>query len=320
MSGKNKLASISEFMSEALYTNPVNESLFAEERVDECVVAARKLSIDAEGKVDTTETPSFVLVKNRDRSYNVNCSIVRKIVNGVETVVLLDTDTTMMEGMNEFGVGIVNASLSLADENVGTSKGKDKDKDKGLISRSKFAADGEKILHALSMSNIDDSIHMAKTWKNGIHGNTLIATDDELYTISSTSIHPAVTSKLDGLDLVVFTNHSDVHSSAGYQPGSASYKSSATRKTKAEEFLADATTPEEMGAFVAKQPFAKNSQLNPRRSTNTLATSTTMVLDLKNLHFHLILYKEFVENFKGIVDELPTGYEPKIKITFEEKK
>ena len=300
----------------------MNETLSEENSisvpVNECVVAARKLTINDAGEEDATETPSFVLVKNRDRSYKVNCSIVHTVINGVEVCYLLDTDTKFSEGINSYGVGIVNASLSLADEQVGT---KDKEKEKGnsLISRSKAAADGEKILHALSMSNFDDTVHMAKTWKNGIHGNTLIANDDELVTITSTSVHPAVTSKLDGLDCVVFTNHSDIHSTAGYQPGSPSYKSSTTRKAKAEEFLADAHTPEDMGLMVAKQPYSKNSQLNPRRSTDTLATSTTMVLDLKNLHFHLILYKDFIENFKGIINELPTDYEPKIKITFEEK-
>jgi hypothetical protein len=312
------MKSLSYTMNEALF-----ESEAKSEPVNECVIVARKLAIDKEGKPDTTETPSYVLAKNRDRSYEANLSIVHKIENGVEICILQDTDTLFAEGMNEFSLGIINASLSLADENVGTDKDKEKGKDESLISRSKFASDGVKIIHALGMTNLEDAIHMCKTWNpkggsNGINGNTLVASDDSVYTISSTSIHPAVTSKLDGLDLIVYTNHSDVHSTAGYQPGTADYKSSATRKQKAEENMSETDSPTAIAKAMAVQNYSKKSNLNPRRSTDKLKTSSTMVLDLKNKHFHLVLYKEFIKEFKGIINLLPSDYEPKIKVTYEE--
>lgn len=319
---------LSTLMNEALAEeNNVSES----QAINECVIVGRKVSIDANGKEDSSETPSYVLAKNRDRSYDANLSIVHKIENGVEIAILQDTDTLFAEGMNEFGIGIVNASLSLADENIGVAgkgkkgdKDKSKDADKGLISRSKFASDGVKITHALGMTNLEDAIHMCKTWNpkggtNGINGNTLVATDDSLYTITSTSVHPAVSSKLDGLDLIVYTNHSDVHSDAGYQPGTKDYKSSSTRKLKAEENLKDAITPSQIATQMAVQNYGAKSNLNPRRSTDKLKTSSTMVLDLKNKHFHLVLYKDFVKEFKGVINLLPSDYEPKIKITYEEK-
>lgn len=303
--------------------NTVSENFEAKNEstvVNECVVAARRLAIDDNGETNDTGDKSYVLIKHRDRAYNVNCSIVHTVVNGIEIAYLRDDDTFWSEGMNDKGVCIINSSLSLADETIGKAGKGDKDKsDKAKTANvaTKFSADGEKIVKALSMSTIDDAIHFAKTWKNGIHGNTLIATDDELYTISSTSRHPAVISKLDGLDTVVFTNHSDIHKDAGYTEG-PSFKSSLLRKSKSEDILAAANTPSEMLVNLRKQPFRAGSQNNPLRTTDTLNTCSQMILDPKNLHLHLVVFKKYTENFKGIVDQLPSGYEPKIKITFEE--
>lgn len=304
------MKSLSKAMLEALQPDIIQES----ESINECVVAARRLMIDEEGNAVENDGLSYVLIKHRDRAYNVNCSIVHTVINGVEIAYLRDDDTYWQEGMNDKGICIINASLSLADETIGKSKG---DKSKSRQVDTKFSADGEKIVKALTMTTIDDAIFFAKSWKNGIHGNTLFCTDDELYTMTSTSQHPAVVSKLDGLDTVVFTNHSDIHADAGYTEG-PSFKSSVTRKAKAEEFLAASNTPDEMLKNMRNQPYSASSQLNPLRSTDTLATTSQMILDPKNLHFHLVVVKKYTENFKGIVDMLPSGWEPKIKITFEE--
>lgn len=285
-----------------------------EESINECVVAARRLMIDEEGNAIENDGLSYVLIKHRDRAYNVNCSIVHTVINGVEIAYLRDDDTYWQEGMNDKGICIVNASLSLADENIGKKKG---DKSKSRSVDTKFSADGEKIVKALTMTTIDDAIFFAKSWKGGIHGNTLFATDDELYTMTSTSQHPAVVSKLDGLETVVFTNHSDIHKDAGYTQG-APFKSSITRKQKAEEFLEKAKTPNEMLQVMRQQPYSAKSHLNPLRSTDTLATTSQMILDPKNLHFHLVVVKKYTENFKGIIDQLPSGWEKKINITYEE--
>lgn len=302
----------------------MNESLLvpSTEFINECVIAARKLTIDANGKLDATEGSSYVLIKHRDRAYRTNITVVRKLVNNVEILFLRDLSTEWSEGINSAGTCIINSSLSLADESIGKDKSKNKDKDKSDDKDKsnlpdKFAADGEKIIKALSFPDIEDSVHFAKTWKSGIFGNTLISNDDTLYTISSTSMHPAVISKLDGLETVVFTNHSEIHADAGYTEG-PSFKSSITRKKLSEEILSVSNTPEEMAKNMRKQKYGRNSQLNPLRSTDSLATRSQMILDPKNLHMHLVILKEFSEAFRGLVDETPVDYEPKIKFTFEE--
>ena len=295
----------------------VNESLNVEAStpINECVIAAKKLTINDDGEFTASEGDSYVLLKHRDRAYNVNCSIVHTVINGMEIVYLRDDDTYWQEGMNANGVCIINSSLSLADEDMG--KDSDKDKDKGRTITSKFAADGEKIVKALTMQNIDDAIHFATSWKNGIHGNTLFATDDELYTMTSTSKHAAVVTKLDGLNQVVFTNHSDIHLDAGYVTG-PKRKSSVTRKKLAEEQLKETKTPTEMLTTMRKQKYNKVSHLNPLRTTKTLVTTSQMMLDPKNLHFHLTIVKKYTENFKGIVDQCSTGWVKQIKITYDE--
>lgn len=298
----------------------VNESLGNEKStpINECVIAAKRLNINDNGEYEETEGDSYVLLKHRDRAYNVNCSIVHTVINGMEIVYLRDDDTYWQEGMNANGICIINSSLSLADEAVGDAdKDKDKDKDKGRTITSKFAADGEKIVKALTMQNIDDAIHFATSWKNGIHGNTLFATDDELYTLTSTSKHAAVVTKLDGLNQVVFTNHSDIHLDAGYVTG-PKRKSSVTRKKLADDILRETKTPLEMLTKMRKQKYNKVSHLNPLRSTETLVTTSQMMLDPKNLHFHLTIVKKYTENFKGIIDQTPTGWVKQIKITYDE--
>lgn len=299
----------------------LHESLFEQKSlqpVNECVIAAKQLTIDSEQKHDSDEGTSYVLIKHRDRAYNVNCSIVHTVINGMEIVYLRDDDTYWQEGMNANGICIINSSLSLADENMGKDKDKSKgDADKGRTTTSKFAADGEKIVKALTMQNIDDAIHFAKTWKNGIHGNTLFATDDELYTLTCTSKHHPVVTKLDGLPQVVFTNHSDIHLDAGYQSG-PKRKSTVVRKKLAEQFLKDAQTPAEMLEKLRYQKYNKKSHLNPLRSTDTLVTTSQMILDPKNKHLHLNIVKAYTENFKGIVDQCPTGWVKQIKVTYDE--
>ena len=303
--------SLSQHLNESLGLPDSNIS-----PINECVIAAKRLTINDKDEHIETEESSYVLMKHRDRSYNVNCSIVHTVIDGIEVVYLRDDDTYWQEGMNDKGICIINSSLSLADENMG-DKDKDKDKDKSRTTTSKFSEDGEKIVKALSMKNIDDAIHFAKTWKGGIQGNTLVATDIELYTICCTSKHPAVVTKLDGLDQVIFTNHSDVHMDAGYQSG-AKRKSTVMRKKLAEEILKGTSTPNEMLNKMRKQKYHRKSHLNPLRSTDTLVTTSQMMLDPKNLHFHLTIVKKYTENFKGIVDQCPTGWVKKIKITYDE--
>jgi hypothetical protein len=275
--------------------------------LNECVIAAKR--IDAEENGDK----NFIVIKHRDRNYKPSLSIVHTVVNGMEIAYLRDDTTLWSEGMNAAGICIVNSALAVdADENMAKLA-------KKADTAPKFSKDGERILKALTMNNIDDASFFAKNFKGGIQGHTLITDGDEVYTMEMTSQHPAVITRLDGMDLIVRTNTGIIHPDAGYQQGfGVGYKSSLVRKSTTEDMIRDLNDPKEMLAAMRKQPYAKNSQLNPRRSTSSLSTSSQLLMNPKTLSLHLVLIKDQVEIFKGIVDQIPPDFEPQIKITYEE--
>lgn len=278
------------------------------QQINECVIIAKQ--IDTDDKGDKT----FVVMKHRDRNYKPSLSIVHTVMNGMEIAYLRDDTTLWSEGMNAAGICIVNSALAVdADENSAKLA-------KKADTAPKFSKDGERIIKALTMNNIDDASFFAKNFKGGIQGHTLLTDGDEVYTMEMTSVHPAVITRLDGLSQIVRTNTGLIHQDAGYQQGKGpGFKSSLIRKQTAEKMIHDLNDPKEMLAALREQPYASNSQLNPRRSTSSLSTSTQLLMNPKTKEFHLVLIKGQFEKFKGIVDQIPPDFEPQIKITFEEK-
>lgn len=294
---------LNTFLTES-FENNLNQI----DQLNECVIAAKKIT-DADSG-DTT----FVVFKHRDRNYKPSLSIIHTVVNGMEIAYLRDDTTLWSEGMNGAGICIVNSALAVAADEASAKLSKKAD------TAPMFSKDGERIIKALTMNSIDDASFFAKNYKGGIQGHTLITDGEEVYTMEMTSQHPAVMTKLDGMDQIVRTNIGVIHPDAGYQVGmGVGYKSSAVRKSTAEKMLLELDKPMDMLAALRKQPYAKNSQLNPRRSTSTLSTSTQLYMNPKTKEFHLVLLKGQVEVFKGIVDQIPPDFETTIKITFEEQ-
>jgi hypothetical protein len=67
-----------------------------------------------------------------------------------------------------------------------------------------------------------------------------------------------------------------------------------------------------------KQFYNADSQLNMRRDTNKMFTSSQTIMNLTDKIFSLHYLKDKVEKFEGIKQDLPNGYEPKIKIEIKE--
>ena len=67
-----------------------------------------------------------------------------------------------------------------------------------------------------------------------------------------------------------------------------------------------------------KQFYNADSQLNMRRDTNKMFTSSQTIMNLTDKIFSLQYLKDKVEKFEGIKQDLPNGYEPKIKIEINE--
>ena len=92
----------------------------------------------------------MIIGKNRDRNYNPNLKVVRELTGyGVELCYVVDEDTDWSEGMNSYGIGIVNSALFVKRDE------KDYDKSKKKKAPSK---DGVRVREALGKGTFADTV------------------------------------------------------------------------------------------------------------------------------------------------------------------
>mgnify|MGYP000329882647 CR=1 FL=1 len=147
---------------------------------------------------------SKILAKNRDRAYKPSLEIVHTLIDGVEVAYLRDTITDWSEGMNEYGVGLVNTALMV---------GYDENEKKIVKKGGKPSKDGKKIRKALSQKTIRETINSAITFDGGIKGHTFIATPTKTVCIEIVEVNPCLDEKentmaevtLDILEAVITT-------------------------------------------------------------------------------------------------------------------
>ena len=244
---------------------------FKDGLLNECTVAGVRLD------------DGIVLAKNRDRGYTPEMNVVHEIVDNVEIVYWHDVDTDWSEGMNEFGIGIVNSSLMVHDDEKESDKidkkqksGKLDDKKKGP----KHASDGAKIREALTQKNLRDCIKVLISTRGdgsakvkGVTGESIVSDGKEIYIIEHTSIDVPIVKKLkDDRKVVVRTNHGIFHKDVGYQHG-IKRKSSVSRMELAKKHLQDAQTDQDVIDLMKKQ-YKKNPFLNPYRTDNKFHMQT----------------------------------------------
>lgn len=244
-----------------------------------------------------------IIAKNRDRAYKASLEIVHTLINGVEIAYIRDTVTDWSEGMNEYGIGILNTALMV---------GYDETEEKIVKKTGKPSKDGLKIRTALCNKSIKDVIQSVVTFNGGVRGHTFVSNPSSTVSIEMTSKHSPKYSIHKTKD-VVRTNHGHFYGDAGYTQG-ADYVSSKIRKLSAEKVLSKITTPDGILPSLRKKMYAYDSPLNMRRDTEKMQTSSQLLLDLKKLSFNLVLINKNIDSFVGIRVELPDGYEPKIKI------
>jgi len=245
---------------------------------------------------------SRILAKNRDRAYKPSLEIVHTIIDGVEVVYLRDTITDWSEGMNAYGVGLVNTALMV---------GYDENEKKIVKKGGKPSKDGKKIRKALSQKNIRDVVESAITYEGGIKGHTFISTPNKMISIETTSKHnPKFELHTDD---TVRTNHGHLHYNAGYTKG-RDYLSSKLRKISAEKMIKSAKSVDDILPLMRKKLYKYKSNLNMRRDTDKMFTSSQLLMDLTNKVFKLTYRENRIEEFYGIKRIFPKGYEPKIKI------
>ena len=256
--------------------------------------------------------------------------VVHEIVDGVEILYWRDVDTDWSEGMNEYGIGIVNSSLMVSqDEKEGKEvekerKSVDKIKDKTL--KKIFSSDGGKIRSALKYNTLPKVIKSLISYEGedkkeiGIKGETIVSNNKNIYVVEMTSKHSPIIKKLkEDSKIIVRTNHGIYQKDAGYTKGEKR-KSSVYRYNLAKKHLEDAKTDMDV-INKLKQKYKKDPFLNPYRTKNMYHMQTTGQI-MMNLDKKLVVVRMDNEmgKFVGINNKLPRGYTPKIKIRIESEK
>jgi hypothetical protein len=272
---------------------------------NECVIA----KLNANGK--------SIVAKNRDRAYKAKIEIIHEIVNGVEVVYIHDKLTDWSEGMNEFGIGIVNASLQVDfDEKEGELAKRNLDKGKAP----KVSHDGLKIRTALANKKLSDSIQSIVYFKGdddkdvGVKGMTIVASPKHSFIIEMTSKHLPVIKKINKEDVLVRTNHGIEYKDTGYTSG-VKRDSSISRMNISKEALKKVKQPNDVLDAMSKQ-YTKDKFMNPYRRTKQMATTSQLMYNLTDLEFHL-RWDEDYSVYDGLINRLPEGYKPKIKIVVD---
>lgn len=282
--------------------------------IKECTIAAVRLD------------DGVVLAKNRDRGYKAKVEIIHEIIDGVEVVYWRDIDTDWSEGMNEYGIGIVNSSLLVnQDEKEGKEVEKKRKKNDATETRRK-SYDGEKIRNALTKKTLPQVIksivgYSAEDKKNvGLKGETFVSDSNNIYVVEMTSKHSPIIKKLKKeKKVLVRTNHGIYHKTVGYTQGEKK-KSSHMRLELAKKHLEDVKNDVEVINRL-KQKYDKDPFLNPYRTKNMYNMQTTgqIMLNLEKKEVTVRMDNEMGE-LVGIKTKLPKGYKPKIKIKVESEK
>lgn len=268
-------------------------------KLEECIIVATK-----------NKDGDIVLAKNRDRMYDPKFKVVHMIKKGVEIAFWYDEDTGWAEGLNEFGIGLVNTALMVDFD----------EKEKKIAKKTgQKSEDGERIIAALGEKTVEDALEVAIKHNTGIKGHTFISdAKGNAYKIEATKNHKHIEKKINTDKVTVRTNHGLDHPDAGYTKGK-DRKSSELRMKHTEELVSPKKhTDEEILDILKTQKFEKHSPLNMRRDTKKMSTTSQIALNLTKriLTVHALKGKS---NFTGIDNKLPKGYKPKIKIKVKTK-
>ena len=254
--------------------------------------------------------------------------MVHEVLDNVEIAYWHDVDTDWSEGMNEFGIGIVNSSLMVNDDEKESDKIKaakeEKEYNKDKKKTPKHATDGAKIRQVLCQKNLRDAIKVLVSTRGdgsskfkGVSGESIISDGKEIYVIEHSSVDAPVIKKLkDDRKVVVRTNHGIFHKDLGYQSGPKK-ESSDSRMELAKEHLKDAKTDQDV-LDLMKKKYKKNPFLNPYRTDNKFHMQTVgqIMMNCDKKEITIRLDKKHGE-YTGMENLLPKDCEPKIKIKIE---
>lgn len=259
------------------------------ELIEECVIGCKKLD------------NSFVIAKNRDRTYSPNVSIVHHVDKDREYAVLFDLDTKYVEGYNaKSGIAILNSAL----EN-GSDFGK-------------FASnEGKNILRALlHAKSPKEAAKMMCNTGHEVYGNTIIIDKDRAAVLELAKGKSPEIMDITKRDVpTVRTNHSV------YTPGSGftldgdhmDYISTNTRKAVGEVMFSQGDTIEQILNGLNYRLFGDHSMYDTHRDSTTYKTRSQSAIDPAT---HTFYFRPVPgrTNFKGVKFTGDKSVKPKISV------
>jgi len=213
----------------------------------------------------------WVGIKQRDRNYTPKLTSENiPGRNGGDVTLYVDEMTGYREGLNSDSVGILSASLKVADDEKEIEKSSDK-----------HSGDGDRIEKALSKGNLKDAVKTCI--KEKLTGNTIIFDKDRLFLLEACTKPCREGEKEEGeyefklkeipkTETVARTNHGVDLSWAGYQNTGEtnermSRKSSESRLKIARAIVKKAKTPKLMLDLLCKE-YSKDPQMNTLRKVS----------------------------------------------------
>lgn len=269
--------------------------------IQECIIVSKEIN------------DKFILAKNRDRVYKPSLEIIHTILDGIEVVYLHDIVTDWSEGMNANGIGVVNSALLV---------GHDEAEHKIVKKGGGPGPDGDKMRNIIKQPTLKQAIKAALTYKGksglSLKGHTFVSSPKHMVSIETTSKHKPDVIIQNTESPVVRTNHGHMFTDAGYTHG-IKYLSSKMRKISAEKSVDKVEDWKQIAQAMRKEFFPKRPELNMKRDTEKMSTSSQTVMNLTDKIFQITYFKDKVEEFRGIKSNLPNGYVPKIKIQIIEQ-
>ena len=245
----------------------------------------------------------IVLFKNRDRNYDPDIKIVHDKVGNVEMIYMLDTSSGWLEGINEYGICVVNSALMVIDDEK--DDGKDRSENLGL-------KDGKVMREILSNKTLEEASEAICSYSR-VLGHNLITDGHKIVCVEQTKkgvekglqgeIHKK---KLNRLKTHIRTNHGIWNPLTGYQYGE-DRKSSLVRRSRAQKILRGVKKVEDIATSVYNSKFERlDDPFNVTRvPESSLWTSTHMIMDPLNLKLMVYIipehcgYEGYEKRFSG---------------------
>lgn len=215
----------------------------------------------------------WVGAKNRDRNYTPTLSFIDSNRPNVDRMMMFDEVTGYKEGINSYGVSILNTSLDVYDDESEVDAG-----------TAKTSPDGLHIANALLKKDPLDAVKLLIKRKLG--GCTIVFNSDELYLIEASDQdgkkpYKYIVKKISPTKLIARTNHGIWLPWAGYQrkptnkSETLSRISSESRLLQAQAVVESAKKPKDLVDGLCKV-YINDPQLNiMRTSTENKKMRTT---------------------------------------------